>query len=638
MEIDKAPRGPEEAVIESLLETLFVDGLDDLGWAKLAEALATKETLAAENVNNPEGVPSVGGSRPEALFATGLANGPLQRGVGERDGLRRYVETIILREALIDRFCPLDSRRPMGGDTPSGARAGAGAKTLGRLGGWSLGELAIAAGVALAAGLLLGLNAGGLRRDDVLRPGNNPIAIRSQAAPAGEQRLDRRAELPENRVVARPVSTPEWDRSLSQRDRMGVITGLSPEASADGLLRSMQVGETLRCGEVVQVVQGVARLGLADGPELLVEGPAECSIIGSGAVFLRYGRLHASSQAGCLVQTPELTIEGAGGTKLAVVAEQGALVRVHSFQGNVGVFSNARRNAVSRSLASLGSGQGIAVSVGVDRALTVVADSEPPQVIANWEQVQRNLHPYEAMVIADNPLAYWPLHHVRRNRRVLDLTQHGYDGQAIGNWPAERSAFAEDSPRGARFDGESYIEPDRKPPVNLRKGFTIESWAKVAGGPEFQSIFTSRWVFASNTPTQQCFGFTLYAGDDDRWEFWCGSGEYGAPWQELVTPKKLRRYHWTHVAATFEPTRVEEGQYVDGLVRMHIDGRAVAEGIRRMSLMDFEWPARIGAAEFVPRSLTSWLFVGELRDIALYNHVLADERLGEHFRVGSDEG
>ena len=44
-------------------------------------------------------------------------------------------------------------------------------------------------------------------------------------------------------------------------------------------------------------------------------------------------------------------------------------------------------------------------------------------------------------------MAYWPLYHVRRNRRVLDLTQHGYDGQAIGNWPAElNEATAKDEP------------------------------------------------------------------------------------------------------------------------------------------------------------------------------------------------
>jgi hypothetical protein len=53
-----------------------------------------------------------------------------------------------------------------------------------------------------------------------------------------------------------------------------------------------------------------------------------------------------------------------------------------------------------------------------------------------------------------------------------------------------------------------------------------------------------------------------------------------------------------------------------------------------MSLEDFAWPARIGAAEFVPRSLTSWLFVGELRDVAIYDHVLPPERVQRHAEEG----
>jgi hypothetical protein len=262
----------------------------------------------------------------------------------------------------------------------------------------------------------------------------------------------------------------------------------------------------------------------------------------------------------------------------------------------------------------------------------------PADLVVSWDQTNDTLHPYERTVLADRPLAYWPLYRVRRHRSVLDLTQNGYDGHAIGNWPTQQENAQGAQPRGAFFNGESYVETDRKPPIDLRKGFTVESWAKVLGGPEFQSVFTSRWVLASNTDQEQCFGFTLYAGADDRWQIWTGSGEYGVNWQKLVGTKPVERHRWTHVAASFRPdaNQADAVRTIRGEVTLYVDGRRVASERQQLSLEEFEWPARIGAAEFVPRSLTSWLFRGELRDVALYDGVLAPERIAAHATSGRD--
>jgi hypothetical protein len=202
-------------------------------------------------------------------------------------------------------------------------------------------------------------------------------------------------------------------------------------------------------------------------------------------------------------------------------------------------------------------------------------------------------------------------------------------------------AVAQDEP-GAFFNGESYIEPDRKPPVNLRTGFTVESWAKVSGGPAFQSIFTSRWVLDTHTPHRQCLGFTLYAGDNDRWQFWTGNGRYGELWNELHTTEvPIIRHRWTHLVATFEPEEAANGmptESIKGIVRIYVDGVQVAEDVHEMSLLDFEWPARIGAAEFVPNSLTAWLFRGYLRDIAVYDYPLEAARVRAHYEIGKSAG
>ena len=44
-----------------------------------------------------------------------------------------------------------------------------------------------------------------------------------------------------------------------QESQLGKVSGLSLEASSDGLLRSLQVGQELRCGEVVQLTSGHMR-------------------------------------------------------------------------------------------------------------------------------------------------------------------------------------------------------------------------------------------------------------------------------------------------------------------------------------------------------------------------------------------
>jgi Concanavalin A-like lectin/glucanases superfamily len=421
-----------------------------------------------------------------------------------------------------------------------------------------------------------------------------------------------------------------------QESRLGKVSGLSLEASSEGLLSPLQVGQSLRCGEVVQLTTGYIGVTLHSGPELIIEGPAEFSIIGSDSVFVRVGRIAANKAKKLLLQSPLLTAE-CNDAEVLFVAEEDTSTNVFAYKGVVTMRNIARRRAGNGKLAVLHEGNGLLVRPETTTdALTKLASGPPSGCVRSWAQVESGLSDAQRLVLSDRPVAYWPLHRVRRNRRVLDLTQHGFDGQAIGNWPAELTAAAKTEP-GAYFNGECYIEPDRKPPIDLRSGFSVEGWAKVSGGPEFQAIFTSRWVLDAHAPHLQCLGFTLYAGKNDRWQFWTGSGHYGQFWQELHSDVELERHRWTHVVGTFDPEELGDGMPADtiqGTVRLYADGVLVGETKHEMSLLNFEWPARIGAAEFVPNSLTSWLFRGHLRDIALYDYPLEPARIRAHFEAG----
>jgi Concanavalin A-like lectin/glucanases superfamily len=519
----------------------------------------------------------------------------------------------LVDETMIEEF-DHDSSRPLGKSVDSTSARGSTQWFQGRLPGF-VGSWAIAASAAFLAGV--GITSIALRR-----PAEQPAPI--AATPK------------DKRSIAFAPPSP-----FIQESQLGKVSGLSLEASSDGLLRSLQVGQELRCGEVVQLTSGYMRVALNSGPELIIEGPAEFSIIGKDSVFVRVGRVAASGAEKLLLQSPLLTAE-CNDAEVLFIAEEDTSTNVYAYKGVVTMRSIAQPQASNEKLRVLHEGQGVNVQPETTTAtLSQLAMAPPSDFVRSWAEVEAGLTESQRLVLSDRPIAYWPLHRVRRNRRVLDLTQHGFDGQAIGNWPAELSdASAKDEP-GALFNGESYIEPDRKPPIDLRTGFTVEGWAKVSGGPAFQSIFTSRWVLDTHTPHRQCLGFTLYAGDNDRWQFWTGNGRYGELWDELHTDAVVVRNRWTHVVASFEPEEPTNGmpaESLKGIVRIYVDGQQVAQDVHEMSLMDFEWPARIGAAEFVPNSLTAWLFRGSLRDIAVYDYPLEPARIQAHYDAGKEAG
>ena len=573
----------QESAFDHLLEQLCIDELGEQEWQALARTIAADEQALHSYI--------------EAVY------------------WRQGLAYLVGRGAASDRPASIPTEvATTEVETPY--RIAASASLTERLRGW-FAAWGLAATVAFVAGA--GLTA---------------IALRRPTEPTQVQVADvSRDPIP----IASAQPMP-----FIQESQLGKVTGLSPDASADGLLRSLQVGQELRCGEVVQFTEGFVRVALNTGPELIIGAPAEFSIIGKESVFVRVGRVTASGTKKVLLQSPLMMAE-CNDADVLFVAEEDATTNVYVYSGIVTMRSNAQPDSASIKLGMLHAGEGVRVSTANERAeLVQVAVAPPVGGVRTWDEVEAKLTQYEQLVLSDRPVAYWPLYHVRRNRRVLDLTQHGFDGQAIGNWPNELNDAADSDERGAYFSGESYIEPDRKPPVNLRTGFTVEGWAKVQGGPAFQSIFTSRWVLDTHTPQRQCLGFTLYAGENDRWQFWSGNGRYGELWNELhAADVPIVRHRWTHVVATFdaeEPTNGKPVESIRGVVRLYVDGALAATDVHELSLLDFEWPARIGAAEFVPNSLTAWLFLGQLRHIAVYDYPLEPERIFVHYETGQPTG
>jgi hypothetical protein len=469
---------------------------------------------------------------------------------------------------------------------------------------------AAAASIAFLAGALIAVLAThGTRRD--LASGDDPV--RRKLAPASSS--------PTHLLV---------DREL------GKISGLSLEASVEGLLQSMQVGQALHCGEVFQLTTGFVRVQLGSGPELLIEGPAEFSLIDDESVFVRSGRLAAKGGQRLLLQTPLLTAECLD-ARVSFEAADDDSASIYVSEGVATLMTTPHEEVEGEKIRVLHSGESlVAEPTGSDDVLRTTARGPIQDVVDQWSEIESRLSEYQQLVLRDRPLAYWPLYQVRKNRRVLDLTQNGHDGLPIGNWPVElkKGEESDDNGRGVYFNGERYIEPDRKPPVNMQQGFAIEGWAKPEGPAEYQAIFTSRWVRDSHLPNKQCYGITLYAGDTDRWEFWTGVGQAGQFWNVMESPQTIDRTTWTHVVGVFTPTAAGKPGFMRGVGRLYVNGKQTLEMEQEVPLTDFDWPARIGAAEFVPRYLTSWLFKGYLSDISIYGYPLEPDRIQEHYKVG----
>ncbi len=70
------------------------------------------------------------------------------------------------------------------------------------------------------------------------------------------------------------------------------------------------------------------------------------------------------------------------------------------------------------------------------------------------------------------------------------------------------------------FDGSNdYVEVPYASAINPTS-YTVSAWAKVEGGSgTWRSVITSRSITGSNDK-----GYIIYAGDNDTWQFWTGTG------------------------------------------------------------------------------------------------------------------
>lgn len=157
------------------------------------------------------------------------------------------------------------------------------------------------------------------------------------------------------------------------------------------------------------------------------------------------------------------------------------------------------------------------------------------------------------------------------------------------------------------FDGSSsYVEIPYSATLNPASTFTIECWAKVEGGTG-----TSRALIAStDTPGDGTYGYVLYAGSDNKWQFWTGRGfNCGSPTFSILNSNVTVSSAWTHIAGSYDGTTLKI--YVNGVLANSL----VDDYTRNTSR-----PLRIGAG--ATEGAANFFFPGKIDEVRIWS----DER------------
>lgn len=226
---------------------------------------------------------------------------------------------------------------------------------------------------------------------------------------------------------------------------------------------------------------------------------------------------------------------------------------------------------------------------------------------------------YATEVLAAGPVGYWRLGEQAGTTAYNAANVAAHAGTYTAG-PVLRqigdTALAGDMDTSVDFDGvdDRVTIPYSTAlnPANL----TVSVWAKVEGGAgTYRSPVTSRTYLAG---TQ---GYILYAGMDNRWQFWTGSGT--GNWHTLGGPLVVEN-QWTQVVGTFDSATGTKQMYVNGQLYGSVPG-AYAPLTASANVL------AIGAGG---DGGDSFRFNGKLDEVAVYGRPLSRAEIARQYEIG----
>lgn len=153
--------------------------------------------------------------------------------------------------------------------------------------------------------------------------------------------------------------------------------------------------------------------------------------------------------------------------------------------------------------------------------------------------------------------------------------------------------------------------------VQNPKDFTVSLWARVDNGNgSWRAPITSRWAYKGRR------GFNIYAGNDDRWQFWTGDGRQS--WDVLTGPPVIEGA-WTHVAVSFEASSTLYERHF-GTKTIYLNGVNVAQSTGYYQA-NHDNALHLGAGWAYGN--TSYFFNGAIDEVRLFNTALNESEISE---------
>ncbi|MCW8890911.1 MAG: LamG domain-containing protein, partial [Sedimenticola sp.] len=213
---------------------------------------------------------------------------------------------------------------------------------------------------------------------------------------------------------------------------------------------------------------------------------------------------------------------------------------------------------------------------------------------------------------------------------VVDGSGFGHNGTAINGATTSNSSPARSGDPGTCsygvYDGRNdYVSVPHTNALNP-DSFSISLWARVDGGSRsWRSPITSRGHSGADR-----YGYNLYAGTNNRWQFWTGTGgTAGNTWNILTGPAVTSG--WTHLVATFEKGSDAGSGTWRGVKRFYVNGALVATDANayyRPMSSGYAANLTIGAGG---QNGSSYRFNGAVDEVRVYNGVLDNSAVSALF-------
>jgi Concanavalin A-like lectin/glucanases superfamily len=396
----------------------------------------------------------------------------------------------------------------------------------------------------------------------------------------------------------------------------------------------------LRGGEVLNLREGLADLEMSmptgGSAKMQIEGPAKMILTAKGAPSLSFGKFSTcvSAEFGDFVfETPCGKVVVSEDSSLGI-AVFGTQVEVHVFSGRAVVASPWSSESGSPDQFKIGGGQSMRFSTSESGQFQVERHNANPDFFASQVPMasdQLSISPdYVNDVLRASPLLYWRFNGAPDGFVRNEVGDH-FRGKVVGSprWVHEGDNEAIEF--GANWSDtaqKAYVKSADSFDGLLSGSYSVELWAK----PSHFHLGTLV-AFVKDSPVEGDFGMhgmLLELGgavtmptliehpgrirflhrDPPSADVMLGTSCFSH------TPYELRR--WTHVVA------VKDGS----AMRLYMNGELMATG-REKSELSKDLFVMIGQLD---EQRTLRAFIGELDELAIYNHALSADDIRQHYQ------